>query len=355
MTKFMHSKFSSLKPYDTSEEIESMKGCIRLNTNESPFPPSPKAIAFAHKESESLNYYPDPDCSKLAEKLSRMLDIKPSNIIFGNGSDEILSFIFMGLCEHGAVFPDITYSFYKILAGLHGVKYLTIPLRDFRILTEDYTDLEGRTVFLANPNAPTGLTLDTGELELIISSNPDSLIVIDEAYIDFGGKSAVRFINKYPNVIVVRTFSKSRSLAGARLGWCMCNDDLAKDLRTLKNSIAPYNVNGMTQAAALGSLEDEEYTRRNINVICRVRDNTKNRLRDMGFEVLDSSANFLFVKHKTVGGAKIFEALKRFKIVIRHFSNPLVLDDWNRITIGTAEQMQVLLEVMKGVVEREAK
>ncbi len=355
MTKFMHTKFSSLIPYDTSEEIDSLKGCIRLNTNESPFPPSPKAIAYAHKAAESLNYYPDPDCSKLAEKLARTLDIKPSNIIFGNGSDEILSFIFMGLCQHGAAFPDITYSFYKILAGLHGVNYLTLPLRDFRILTEDYTDLEGRTVFLANPNAPTGIALDTGELELIISSNPESLIVIDEAYIDFGGKSAVRFINKYPNVIVVRTFSKSRSLAGARLGWCMCNEDLAKDLRTLKNAIAPYNVNGMTQAAALGSLEDEEYTRRNINVICRVRDNTKNRLRDMGFEVLDSSTNFLFAKHKTVGGAKIYEALKRFRVIVRHFSNPLVLDDWNIRDRGTAEQMQVLLEVMKGVVGREAK
>ena len=190
MTKFMHSKFSSLTPYDTSEEVEALKGSIRLNTNESPFPPSPKAIAYAHKEAETLNYYPDPDCSKLAEKLARMLDIKPSNIIFGNGSDEILSFIFMGLCEHGAAFPDITYSFYKILADLHGVKYLTIPLRGFRILTEDYTDLESRTVFIANPNAPTGLALDTGELELIISSNPESLIVIDEAYIDFGDKSA---------------------------------------------------------------------------------------------------------------------------------------------------------------------
>ena len=354
MSKFLHSKFISLTPYDTSEEVESMKGYIRLNTNESPFPPSPKAIAYAHKESEGLNFYPDPDCRKLAEKIARMLDIKPGNIVFGNGSDEILSFIFMALCENGAAFPDITYSFYKILAGLHGVKFMTIPLRDFRILTEDYTDLEGRTVFIANPNAPTGLALDTGELELIISSNPDSLIVVDEAYVDFGAKSAVRFINKYSNLLVVRTFSKSRSLAGARLGWCMCNEDLARDLLTVKNTIAPYNVNAMTQAAALGSLEDEEYTRRNINVICRVRDNTKNRLREMGFTVLDSCTNFLFAKHKVISGQKIYDALKKFRIIVRHFSRPFVLDDWNRITIGTPEQMQVLLEVMKGVVEREA-
>ena len=164
----------------------------------------------------------------------------------------------------------------------------------------------------------------------------------------------MHFINKYKNVIVVRTFSKSRSLAGARLGWCMCNDELAGEIRTVKNAIAPYNVNAMTQAAALGALDDEEYTRKNINVICRVRDNTKNMLRDMGFEVLDSSTNFLFAKHKSISGTKIYEALKKFRIIVRHFSSPLVLEDWNRITIGSAEQMQVFLEVMKGIVEREA-
>ena len=356
MSHFLHTKFSALTPYDTSEEVESMKGYIRLNTNESPFPPSPKAIAATFQAAGSLNYYPDPDCRKLAEAIAARNGIDPSNIVFGNGSDEILSFIFMSMCEHGAAFPDITYSFYKILAEFHGVKYKTIPLREgFRVLTEDYSDLEGRTIFLANPNAPTGIAMDTGELELIIASNPDSLIVIDEAYADFWGKSAVRFIRKYPNVIVVRTFSKARSMAGARLGWCMCCDELAGDIRAVKNSIAPYNINAMTQAAALASLEDEEYTRRNINVICRVRDNTKSRLVEMGFEVLDSSTNFLFVKHPRVNGQKVFESLKRFKIMVRHFSRPFVLDDWNRVTIGTPEQMQVFLEVLKGVIEREAK
>ena len=353
MSRFLHSDFVSLKPYDTSEEVESMKGYIRLNTNESPFHPSPKALAYVQEAAEGLNYYPDPDCSKLADKIASMFDIKPSNIVFGNGSDEILNFLFAAFCEHGAAFPDITYSFYKILAGFHGVNYVTVPLRDFKILTEDYTDMDGRTIFIANPNAPTSLALDTGELELIICSNPDSLIVIDEAYIDFGGKSAVRFIKKYNNVVVVRTFSKSRSLAGARLGWCMCCDELAKEIRAIKNATAPYNINAMTQAAALGSLEDEEYTRRNINVICRVRDNTKNRLREMGFEVLESSTNFLFVKHKDLSGKKIYDALKKFRIIIRHFSNPLVLENWNRITIGTAEHMQVLLEILQGVITRE--
>ena len=351
----MHSKFASLTPYDTSEEVESMKGYIRLNTNESPFPPSPKALAYAAKAADTLNFYPDPDCRRLAETLAGRSGLKPSNFIFGNGSDEILSFIFMALCPNGAVFPDITYSFYKILAGLHGVKFSTKPLRDFRILTEDYSDLNGKTVFLANPNAPTGIALDTGELELIISSNPDSLIVIDEAYADFWGKSAVRFIKKYSNVVVVRTFSKSRSLAGARLGWCMCPEDIAKDIITIKNTIAPYNVNSMTQAAALGALEDEDYTKKNIAMICRVRDNTRSRLCEMGFEVLDSCTNFLFAKHPKIDGLKLYEELKRFKIIVRHFSSPFALNDWNRITIGTAEQMQVFLEVVKGVVEHEVR
>lgn len=356
MSKFLHSKFASLTPYDTSEEIDTLKGSIRLNTNESPFPPSPKAIDYAHKAAETLNFYPDPDCHKLAEIIAGKNGVKPSNIVFGNGSDEILSFIFMSMCENGAAFPDITYSFYKVLAGLHGVKFKTIPLRDgFKVLTEDYTDLNGRTIFLANPNAPTGIALDTGELELIIASNPDSLVVIDEAYADFWGKSAVRFIRKYNNVIIVRTFSKARALAGARLGWCMCNDELAKEIRTIKNSIAPYNINAMTQAAALGSLEDDEYTKRNINVICRVRNNTRSRLEEMGFEVLDSSTNFLFAKHKSISGQKLYETLKQKRIIIRHFSRPFVLDEWNRITIGSAEQMQVFLEVLKGVVEREGK
>ncbi len=346
MSRFLHSKYNSLTPYDTSGEVESLTGYIRLNTNESPYPPSPKAIEYAHEASRNMNYYSDPDCRELAVKLSSLMNVKPNEIVFGNGSDEILSFIFMAFCENGAAFPDITYSFYKILAGLHGVNYVTVPLRDFRVEPEDYADMNHRTIFIANPNAPTGIALSLNEIERIINLNPESLIVIDEAYVDFGAESSVRFIGDYDNVIITRTFSKSRSLAGGRLGWCMTNESLARDIRDIKNTIAPYNINAMTQAAGTGSIEDEEYTQRNIAEICRERELIKNALTEMGFEVLDSRTNFLFARHKNISGIRIFEWLKKRHIMIRHFSNQKI-NDWNRITIGTHEQMQAMLNALK--------
>ena len=355
MSRFLHTKFSTLTPYDTSGEVESMKGYIRLNTNESPYPPSPKAIAYSQEAAQGLNYYSDPECSKLAEKIAEMYSLKPSQIVFGNGSDEILNFIFMAFCENGAAFPNITYSFYKILAKFHGVDCVTVPLKNFCVDTSYYRDMRKRTIFIANPNAPTGIAMSLADIENVLTSNPESLVVIDEAYIDFGGQSAVSLIPKYDNLIISRTFSKSRSLAGGRLGFCMTNDGIAQDIRNIKNTITPYNINAMTQAAGLGSLEDEEYTRKNIEMIRKVRDNTRVRLQEMGFTVLDSSANFLFARHESISGEKIFNALKKNRIMIRRFSNPPAISDFCRITIGTAEQMQIFLEVIKGVTENETK
>ncbi len=353
MSKFLHTKYSSLTPYDTSEESESMKGYIRLNTNESPFPPSPKVTAASYEASRSLNYYADPECRLLAEKAASIFGIKPSQFVFGNGSDEILNFLFAGFCEKGAAFPNITYSFYKILAKFYGVDYIPVPLKNFRVDPSYYKNVKGRTIFIANPNAPTGLASGLSEIEEIIKSNPESLIVVDEAYIDFGGESAVKLLPEHDNLIITRTFSKSRSMAGARLGWCMTSEDIAQDIRNIKNTITPYNINAMTQAAGIAALDDEEYTRKNINMICRTRDNTKTRLQETGFDVLDSQTNFLFAKHKTISGEKIFNALKKYRIMIRHFDNPPMIADYNRITIGTPEQMQILLEVIKGIAENE--
>lgn len=346
MSRFLHSRYSSLTPYDTSEEIESLSGYIRLNTNESPYPPSPKAIARAHTASQSMNYYPDPECSLLANRLASMMDISPSEIVFGNGSDEILSFIFMAFCERGAAFPDITYSFYKILAGFHGVDYITVPLRDFRIDPADYKGMNGRTIFIANPNAPTGIALSLADLEEIIKANPESIAVIDEAYVDFGTQSAVNFIHDYDNVIITRTFSKSRSMAGVRLGWSMACEEISQDLRDIKNTITPYNINAMTQAAGLGALEDEEYTRHNIARIITTREASLKGLRELGFEVINSSTNFLFARHPAISGAMLHQELKARGIIIRHFSS---LPDYNRITIGTPEQMNALLEAIKEI------
>ncbi|MBQ7559829.1 MAG: histidinol-phosphate transaminase [Synergistaceae bacterium] len=361
MSRFLHSKFNSLDPYDTSGELESMNGgYIRLNTNESPFQLSEKVMDCAKKAAGTLNFYSDPDCTKLREKLSDLMNVKPSEIVFGNGSDEILNFIFMAFCEHGAAFPDITYSFYKILAKFHGVDFVTVPLdENFRINPDDYKNFNGRTIIITNPNAPTGIFLELKDVEEIINQNPDSLIIIDEAYIDFaclsgrqGDGSAKNLIHKYKNLIVVRTFSKSRSMAGARLGWCMTCEDIARDMNNIKNTITPYNINAMTQAVALAVLEDEEGTQKNIDIIKKIRDDTKNNLREIGFEVLDSSANFLFARHEKISGEKIFEELKRKKIMIRHFSRPERITNFNRITIGTPEQMKIFLEAIEGVVRQ---
>lgn len=352
MSKFLHTKYKSITPYDTSSEIESFNGYIRLNTNESPFPPSPHAIEYAGKAASGLNYYSDPECSLLGEKLADMLNVKPSQIVFGNGSDEILNFLFTAFCEHGAVFPDITYSFYKILAEFHGVNYQTIPVDNFYVLPADYVDLKGKTIFIANPNAPTGMYLIPAGIETLVIQNPSSLVVVDEAYIDFTrGASALKLINRYKNIVIVRTFSKSRSLAGARLGYCVTNEELAQEIRSIKNTITPYNINAMTQAAGLGSLEDDDYYRANVQLIRSTRQLVTAALKQLDFDVLDSSTNFLFARHKTLSGQQIFEALKERKIMIRHFAS---LSAYNRITIGTPEQMQKLLQVLGEVVSNEA-
>ncbi|MBQ6772439.1 MAG: histidinol-phosphate transaminase [Synergistaceae bacterium] len=352
MSKFLHSKYKSITPYDTSSEIESFNDYIRLNTNESPFSPSPLAVKYASEAASGLNYYSDPECSALSNKLSEMLGVSPTQIVFGNGSDEILNFLFSAFCERGCVFPDITYSFYKILADFHGVDYRTIALNNFYLLPVDYVDLNGRTIFVANPNAPTGIYLIPAAIETLIIQNPQSLVVVDEAYIDFAGReSALKLIRRYKNVVIVRTFSKSRSLAGARLGYCVTNEELAQDIRNIKNTLTPYNINAMTQAAGLGSLEDDEYYRDNINLICSTRQLVKPALEQMGFEVLESATNFLFARHENISGARIFEALKERKIMIRHFMS---LSAWNRITIGTPEQMQKLLRELGEIINHEA-
>jgi len=348
MSNFLNTKYKSITPYDTSSEIESFDGYIRLNTNESPFPPSPHAVEYAAKAASGLNYYCDPECRLLSEKLASMLNVKPSQIVFGNGSDEILNFLFMAFCQNGAVFPDVTYSFYKILAEFHGVNYTTIPVDNFYVIPADYVDLKGKTVFIANPNAPTGMYLIPAGIETMIVQNLSSLVVVDEAYIDFasfvrGSATALKLINRYKNVVIVRTFSKSRSLAGARLGYCVTNEELAQEIRRIKNTITPYNINAMTQAAALGSLEDDDYYRANIKLIISTRQLVTAALKQLDFDVIESSTNFVFVRHKRLSGQQIFEALKERKIMVRHFAS---LSAYNRITIGTPEQMQILLSAL---------
>ena len=351
MSRYFSKKYDKLIPYTPGEQPLDQQ-YIKLNTNESPFPPSPLAVARANREAERLQLYSDPLCRDLVSEACASLGVQPDEILFTNGSDEILNFAFMAFCDktHPAVFPDITYGFYPVFADLNGVPYTEIPLADdYSVNVNDYVGI-GKTIFLANPNAPTGLALPASDIEKIVASNPDSVVVIDEAYVDFGGESALPLTKKYDNLLVVQTFSKSRSMAGARLGFGVGNRELIKDLNTIKYSVNPYNVNRMTMAAGIGALEDGAYFRKNCEAIRRNRAFTTEGLQKLGFEVLPSKANFVFAKHTRITGKALYLTLKQRGILVRYFDKPR-LRDFIRVTIGSEEQMNTFLLVTKQIME----
>ncbi len=351
MSRFFSQKYKELKPYVPGEQPRD-RGYIKLNTNESPFPPSHKAQAYAASAAQNLQLYSDPECTAITEKMAHMHGLKPTQVFFGNGSDEVLYLAFLAFCDDAApaIFPDITYGFYKVFAQFLGIPYTQVPLKDdFSIAVEDYLAV-GKTVFIANPNAPTGQILSLEQIEKILQSNPDNVVVIDEAYIDFGGQSAVPLIERYDNLLVTQTFSKSRSLAGGRLGVGFGSEALIRDLRTAKFSINPYNVNAMTMAAGLGALEDETYTRGNCEKIIQNREFTTQQLRKMGFTVLDSHANFVLAGHRAISGADLYGKLKQAGILVRYFDSPR-LKPYVRITIGTRQEMESLLTAVSLILE----
>lgn len=346
MSRFFSQKYKALTPYTPGEQPQDMK-YIKLNTNESPFPPSDKAVRYAAEAAGKAQLYPDPECRELTERIAKMCGLGFDEVLVTNGSDEILNFAFMAFCdgEHPAVFPDITYGFYSVFAELNNVPYTEIPLReDFTIDTAQYYNKKS-TIFIANPNAPTGVALPLAGIEEIVKNNPESVVVIDEAYVDFGAESALSLIPKYDNLLVTQTFSKSRSMAGARLGFGAGNRELIEDLNTVKYSTNPYNINRMTMAAGLGVLEDEEYTRANCRQIEENRAYTEAKLRALGFTMTDSRANFIFVKHETVGGETLYRELKSRGILVRHFNKPR-LSDYLRITIGARHEMEALVRTL---------
>ena len=349
MSRFFSEKYAKLVPYTPGEQPRDMQ-YVKLNTNESPFPPSAKAIEYAAAQAKLLQLYSDPTCDALVSKASDYFGVAKDEILFTNGSDEILNFAFMAFCDadHPAVFPDITYGFYKVFADLNGIPYETIPLReDFSINADDYIGLD-RTIFIANPNAPTGLALPLSDIERIVAGNPGSVVVIDEAYVDFGGESAMSLIHKYDNLIVTQTFSKSRSMAGARLGFGAGCRELIQDLNTIKYSTNPYNVNRMTMLAGLGALEDDEYFRSCRNKIIENRIWTTRQLRGMGWTVIDSVTNFIFAKHPSIPGSEIYKKLRENGVLVRHFDSDR-LADYNRITIGSMEQMRIFIQTIKKI------
>lgn len=351
MSRFFSEKYNKLVPYTPGEQPKDMK-YIKLNTNESPFPPSEKAIIAAMEEAQKLQLYPDPECRALTEKVAEYCGVEYENVLMTNGSDEILNFAFMAFCDEKtpAAFPDISYGFYSVFAELNNIPYTQIPLKDdFSIDINDYKSIN-KTIFIANPNAPTGLTLTLPQIEEILISNPNNVVVIDEAYVDFGAESCLQLVKKYDNLLVCQTFSKSRSMAGARLGFGVGSAELIADLNTVKYSTNPYNINRMTMAAGIGVLNDDAYTKANCAEIAENREYTTSKLKEMGFCTTDSKSNFIFAKHPDVDGQTIYESLKKKGILVRHFSKPRI-SDYVRITVGTSEQMTALLFALKKVLE----
>ena len=345
MSKFLVEKFRALTPYTPGEQPQNRK-YIKLNTNESPFPPSEKAIKKACEEAERLQLYSDPECRALRVKMAEAFGVSEDELTITNGSDDVLNFAFMAFCGNGVAFPDITYGFYPVFAEFNGIDAEEIPLKDdCTVNVSDYLNV-GKTIFLANPNAPTGIALSVSEIEEIVKSNPDNVVVIDEAYVDFGAESCVPLIKKYDNLLVVQTFSKSRSMAGARLGFAVGNKELIRDFETIRYSTNPYNINRMTMAAGVGILEDEEYTKSNCQIIAENREYTVAELKRLGFECLPSKANFIFAKHPAYNGKKLYEDLKENGILIRHFEKDRIRE-YNRITIGTKQQMQALIAALE--------
>ena len=339
------SRFSlrpNLPAYVPGEHVEG-DGYIRLNTNESPFSPSPGVAAAVAREAGRLNDYNDPDCTALRAAIAGLHGLAADQVTVGNGSDEVLYFAFMAFADaaHPILLPDITYGYYDLFAAAQGIPLCRAPLRaDFTLDPADYVRA-GKTVLFPNPNAPTGLALSAAQIEEIVRGNPQNVVIVDEAYIDFGGESCLPLIARYDNLLIVRTFSKSRSLAGARLGYGMGQASLIADVETVRNAVNLYSVNRMTQAAGVAAIEEDDYYRENCRKIIAVRAYTTDMLRAHGFDVIDSLGNFVFARPRAMSAAHLTRELAARGILVRHWEKARI-GDYLRITVGSMQQMQAL-------------
>ncbi len=349
MSRYLNARHQGMDAYTPGEQ-PAQQNLIKLNTNESPFPPSPKAVAAVTEEAlNRLRLYSPIGVTALDRAIAAAYAVSPDQVITGNGSDELLSFAFIAWGDRGARYADITYGFYKVWAALYGVRSCVVPVRDdFSINPKDYMKSDAM-VLLANPNAPTGLTLALDEIEEIVRMNPDHPVVIDEAYVDFGGESASALIDRYENLLVVGTFSKSRSLAGARLGYALGNRALIEDLNKIKYSINPYNVNALTQLMGEAAVNDIAYFRDCTRKVIEAREYTARALRELGFRVLDSKANFLFASPPDGDGRGYQQALRANNILVRHFAAKRTAP-FVRISIGRMDEMLRLIEVTREVI-----
>ena len=345
MSRFLNAQFQKLEAYTPGEQPRDQQ-YIKLNTNESPYPPAPSVVAaMTAGEVELLRLYSDPTAKNLKEKLAGLYGVTPENVFVSNGSDEVLNFAFMAFGRGGVAFPEISYGFYEVYADLYALEAEKIPLKsDFSIDYRDYCG-KNKMVVIANPNAPTGMSLPLSEMERIVSSNPDSLVLIDEAYVDFGGETALPLLEKYDNLLIVRTFSKSRCLAGGRLGYAFANPAIIADLEKIKYSTNPYNINRLTLLLGEKTVEAEAYYQEKSAEIIKTRTWTAEQLETLGFTVLPSRTNFLFAKTDRMDGGELYTALKQRGILVRHFTNPKIAQ-FNRITIGTKQQMERFVEIV---------
>ena len=352
MSRYLNPAYSNLEAYVPGEQPRDMV-YIKLNTNESPYPPAPAVLdAVNRAEVERLRLYSDPECTVLREKLAALYGVGKKNVYLANGSDDILNFAFMAFCDkdHGAIFPDISYGFYQVFADLHHIPATRVPLcEDFSIDHRAYCYRDGMIV-IANPNAPTGMTLSLAQIEEILQTNPDHVVLIDEAYVDFGGDSCVPLIDRYPNLLVVQTFSKSRSMAGARLGFAIANEALIADLELIKYSTNPYKINRLTQIAGAATVDAEYYTRACCREIMETRAYTTEELQKLGFRVLPSCANFIFAESDRIEGGELYRQLKARGVLVRHFDKPRI-SNFNRITIGTRADMDSFLNAVREILD----
>jgi len=351
MSKFWSDIVHKLTPYVPGEQPK-LTNLVKLNTNENPYGPSPKVIeALKAEAADSLRLYPDPNSDALKAAIADTYHLNPNQVFVGNGSDEVLAHVFQALLKHDKplLFPDITYSFYPVYCGLYDIDYQTIPLaEDFSINIDDYARPNGGIIF-PNPNAPTGIPLPLAEVEMLLQRNPESVVVIDEAYVDFGTESAVGLINQYPNLLVTHTLSKARSLAGLRVGYALGSPDLIEALIRVKDSFNSYPIDRFASAGAIAAIQDVEYFNKTCSQVMATRDTLVQDLTELGFEVLPSGANFIFAKHPAWDGAELTAKLRERSIIVRHFKSPSRISPYLRITIGTDEQSKLLIAALSDI------
>lgn len=352
MSQFWSGIVHELTPYVPGEQ-PMVKDLIKLNTNENPYGPSPKVIAAITAEAtDALRLYPDPNSERLKAVFADYHGLSAAQVFVGNGSDEVLAHVFQALLKHSRplLFPDITYSFYPVYCGLYGIDYEVMPLdRHFEINIHDYDRPNGGIIF-PNPNAPTGIPLELEKIEAILQKNRHSVVVVDEAYVDFGTESAVRLINTYPNLLVTQTLSKARSLAGLRLGFACGHPDLIEALMRVKDSFNSYPVDRLAEAGAIAAMQDVDYFEAMRERVIATRESLVKQMEAVGFVILPSGANFILAKHSAIDGEVLAEKLREQLIIVRHFKKPKRIAPFVRITVGTELQMAQLLKALRLIV-----